>query len=40
MTHPMAEHLLGDLRQQTEFLESLDTPLPDQENTKRTAFSH
>jgi glutamate decarboxylase len=40
MTRPMAEHLLLHLREQTEFLESLDAPLPDQENTKRMAFSH
>jgi glutamate decarboxylase len=40
MSREMAEHLLDYLREQTEFLESLDAPLPDQENTKRTAFSH
>jgi glutamate decarboxylase len=40
MSHDMAEHLLDYLRDQTEFLESLDAPLPDQETTKRTAFSH
>jgi glutamate decarboxylase len=40
MTHDMADHLLDYLREQTEFLESLDAPLPDQENEKRTAFSH
>jgi glutamate decarboxylase len=40
MTHEMADHLLDYLREQTEFLESLDAPLPDQEDTKRTAFSH
>jgi glutamate decarboxylase len=40
MSREMADNLLDYLREQTEFLESLDTPLPDQENTKRTAFSH
>jgi glutamate decarboxylase len=40
MTREMADHLLDYLREQTEFLESLDTPLPDQEDAKRTAFSH
>jgi glutamate decarboxylase len=40
MTHEMADHLLEYLREQTEFLESLDAPLPDQEDAKRTAFSH
>jgi hypothetical protein len=36
----MADHLLDYLRDQTKFLESLDAPLPDQEDSKRTAFSH
>jgi glutamate decarboxylase len=40
MSHEMADHLLAYLREQTEFLESLDAPLPDQEAAKRTAFSH
>jgi glutamate decarboxylase len=40
MTMEMAEHLLHSLRELTEFLESLKAPLPDQENEKRTAFSH
>jgi glutamate decarboxylase len=40
MTQEMADHLLDYLREQTEFLESLRSPLPDQENAKRTAFSH
>jgi glutamate decarboxylase len=40
MTHEMADHLLEYLREQTEFLESLGTPLPDQEDAKRTAFAH
>jgi glutamate decarboxylase len=40
MTREMADLLLDYLREQTKFLESLDMPLPDQENAKRTAFSH
>jgi glutamate decarboxylase len=40
MTMDMADHLLAYLREQTEFLESLNEPLPDQEHAKRTAFSH
>ncbi len=40
MTREMADHLLDYLREQTEFLESLTAPLPDQEDAKRTAFSH
>jgi glutamate decarboxylase len=40
MTRDMADHLLEYLGEQTKFLESLDAPLPDQENEKRTAFSH
>ena len=38
MTRDMADHLLEYLREQTEFLESLDAPLPDQEDAicKRT----
>jgi hypothetical protein len=36
----MADHLLEYLREQTKLLESLDAPLPDQENAARTAFSH
>ena len=40
MTRDMADHLLDYLREQTEFLESLKAPLPDQEKAKRTAFSH
>jgi glutamate decarboxylase len=40
MSHEMADLLLDYLREQTEFLESLDAPLPDQEDSKRTAFSH
>ena len=38
MTLEMADQLLEDLREQTEFLESLKAPLPDPENAKRTAF--
>ncbi len=40
MSREMGEDLLDYLREQTEFLESLKEPLPDQENAKRTAFSH
>jgi glutamate decarboxylase len=40
MSREMADHLLDYLREQTEFLESLKAPLPDEENAKRTAFSH
>jgi glutamate decarboxylase len=40
MSREMADHLLDYLREQTEFLESLDAPLPDQEKAKRTAFAH
>ncbi len=40
MSHEMADLLLDYLREQTKFLESLDAPLPDQEEVKRTAFSH
>jgi glutamate decarboxylase len=40
MSHEMADHLIEYLREQTEFLQSLDAPLPDQEDAKRTAFSH
>jgi len=36
----MADHLLTDIRQVTEFLESLDSPLPGPDKDKRTAFSH
>ena len=38
MTHEMADLLLDDLREQTEFLESLDAPLPSER--KRGAFAH
>jgi glutamate decarboxylase len=40
MTHEMADLLLGHLREQTQFLESLDRPMPGQSKDKRTAFSH
>ena len=40
MTMEMADHLLTDIRQVTEFLESLDSPLPGPDKDKRTAFSH
>jgi glutamate decarboxylase len=36
----MADVLLGHLREQTEFLESLDAPLPSQRASKRQAFAH
>ena len=38
MTHDMADLLLDHLREQTEFLESLDAPLPSER--KRGAFAH
>jgi glutamate decarboxylase len=40
MTMDMADHLLEHLREITEFLESLDAPLPSPEEEKRTAFAH
>jgi glutamate decarboxylase len=40
MNHDMAELLLEHLRQQTEFLESLDRPLAGQKASERTAFAH
>jgi glutamate decarboxylase len=40
MTMEMADHLLNDIRQVTDFLESLDSPLPGLEKDKRTAFAH
>jgi glutamate decarboxylase len=40
MTMEMADHLLDDIRQVTDFLESLDSPLPGPDKDKRTAFSH
>jgi glutamate decarboxylase len=40
MTHDMADRLLEHLREQTEFLESLDAPLPAQGTEVRKAFAH
>ncbi len=40
MTHEMADLLLDDLRAQTEFLESLDAPLPSERTEQRQAFAH
>jgi glutamate decarboxylase len=40
MNHEMADLLLDNLRQQTEFLESLDGPLPGEHPDKRKAFAH
>jgi len=40
MTMEMAKHLLEDLSNITEFLESLDAPLPGPDTEKRTAFAH
>jgi len=40
MSLDMADMLLNDLRQQTEYLESLQTPLPDQAEDIRQAFAH
>ena len=40
MSHDMADMLLNDLRQQTDYLESLEHPLPDQEPEVRQAFAH
>jgi glutamate decarboxylase len=40
MTRDMADHLIEHLRELTDFLESLDAPLPAPESEKRTAFSH
>jgi glutamate decarboxylase len=37
MTHEMADYLLVHLREQTEFLQSLDRPLPSED---RQAFAH
>jgi hypothetical protein len=36
----MADLLLEDLRHQTDFLESLDGPLPGVRAEERTAFAH
>jgi glutamate decarboxylase len=40
MNHDMAEMLLDDLAQQTEFLESLDSRLPGPDDDSRKAFAH
>jgi len=40
MTMEMADNLLQDIRHVTEFLESLDRPLPGPAKEKRTAFAH
>jgi len=40
MTMEMADHLLEHLRELTEFLESLDAPLPSPDTEKRIAFAH
>jgi glutamate decarboxylase len=40
MTHEMAELLLDHLAEQTEFLQSLDAPMPSQKRELRQAFSH
>jgi glutamate decarboxylase len=40
MSREMADLLLEDLREETEFLESLQSPLPDQMPEKRQAFAH
>ena len=40
MTHDMADLLLEHLRSETEFLESLDAPLPGQNIEQRQAFAH
>jgi glutamate decarboxylase len=40
MTHDMADLLLGHLREQTEYLESLDRPLPGPRPENRKTFNH
>jgi len=40
MNHDMAEALLDHLREQTDYLESLTAPLPDQVPEKRQSFAH
>ncbi len=40
MSREMADLLLDHLRDETEFLESLESPLPDQAPEKRQAFAH
>jgi glutamate decarboxylase len=40
MSYDLADQLLDHLRQETEFLESLTGPLPEQDPEKRRAFAH
>jgi glutamate decarboxylase len=40
MNHDLADLLLAHLREETEFLESLDAPLPAPRSETRTAFAH
>ena len=40
MTMEMADNLLEHLSEMTEFLESLNAPLPGPDVEKRTAFAH
>jgi glutamate decarboxylase len=40
MNHDMAGKLIEDLRSETEFLTSLEGPMPQQDPEKRTAFAH
>jgi glutamate decarboxylase len=40
MTREMADHLLAHLREETDFLESLDRPMPARDDERRQAFSH
>ncbi|HTX46285.1 MAG TPA: glutamate decarboxylase [Solirubrobacteraceae bacterium] len=40
MSHDMAEKLLEQLADQTQFLQTLDAPLPGPDDEKRTAFAH
>jgi glutamate decarboxylase len=40
MSHDMADLLLEHLEEQTEFLESLDQPMPGEHPSKRQAFAH
>jgi glutamate decarboxylase len=40
MSHEMADLLLGHLQAETDFLESLASPLPSRDLDKRQAFAH
>ncbi len=40
MSHEMADRLLEHMRDQTKFLESLDRPMPSEDDARRKAFSH